>query len=38
MAISIYARAIETLPRYTDIPSDDVSAVLEAASAKWESV
>ena len=35
MAVSIYARAVETLPSYTDIPTGDVAAAMDAANASW---
>lgn len=35
MAVSIYARAVETLPHYTDIPAADVTTAIDAANASW---
>lgn len=36
MAISLYGRAVETLPSYTDIAQIDVVAAINAVDTRWE--
>jgi hypothetical protein len=35
LALTLYTRAIDTLPRYTNLPPEKVKAVLDAADSLW---